>query len=174
MNSTKSMIKLKPFERLEKKYSFREKDIFSNGSSGKIYLDKGDVVKIPYDFGTGVLLNSLAAQKRIFNGAQMQEFAFEMGLKFPEVYGLFAVKEEESGKYYPGFAMKCIKGITLGDLEGAVREKAEMQKKNELNKARNLGFIVGDINPGNAIWCPEEEQTYLLDCEFWGYRTEIN
>jgi len=167
------MINFKPLERLEKKYSFKEKEIFNNGSSGKIYMDKGDIIKIPYDFSTGILLNSLGAQKKAFNEAKMQEFAVEMGLKFPEVYGVFAVKEEESGKYYPGFAMRYIKGQTHGSLEGAVMEKVEMQRRNELNKARDLGFIFNDVNAGNVMWCPEEEQTYLLDCEFWGYKTEI-
>lgn len=164
---------LKPLERLEKKYSFREKELFDNGSSGKIYFDRGDIIKIPYDFSTGILLNSPGAQKKAFNEAKMQEFAVEMGLKFPEVYGIFAVKEEDSGKYYPGFAMKYIKGQTHGSLDGVLREKVEMQRRVELNKARDLGFIFNDVNAGNVMWCPEEEQTYLLDCEFWGYKTEI-
>jgi len=167
------MIIYKPLQCLEKKYAIKENEPVFRGSCGKIYSDKGDLIKIPYDFSRGNLLNSPGAQKRLYEEAKIHDFAVTLGIKLPKIYGLYAVEEANTKSQYPGLAMKGLGNLTMDKLDGSLKEKAEKQRKDEIAKAKDLGFIINDSREANAIWYPEEEQTYLLDCGLWGYKIEV-
>lgn len=164
------MILFKPLEHLDKKYSIREKENLFKGSCGKIYGVQGDLVKIPADFSRWHLLNDKLSQKRLYNEAKIQNFAHSLGIKLPEVYGLFAVREEDSNIYYPGIGMKDLGRLVINNLNGSLRNEAERQRDIEIEKARDFGFVIKDSNDLNAIWVAEEEQTYLIDCGLWDYK----
>lgn len=167
------MILFKPLKNLEKKYSIVENENLFRGACGKIYSDGGDFIKIPFDFNKGNLLNDSLSQKRIYNEAKIHDLALGLGIKLPLFYGLFAVKDVNTNLYYPGLAMKNLGKLIISKLEGSLREKAEFQRKIEIDKARDLGFVFRDNHDMNAVWVPDEEQTYLLDCGLWDYRVSI-
>ena len=168
------MILLKPLDALEKKYSINEEDNLFRGSCGKIYLDKNDFIKVPFDFHTGKLTQDKNSFRRLYEEAKMQDFAVSLDIKLPDVYGFFAVKENGKGIYYPGLAMRNLGDLTLNTLEGSLRKKVESQRDFEIEKARDLGFVCNDNHDENVVWVPEEEQTYLLDCGLWKFNGGIN
>ena len=132
---------------MEKKYEIDRDNFMSKGDNGKIFdIGDGKLAKVPY------------------NGFNDQLFAIEMGIRYPEIEGIFAVKEKKSGDYYPAIVMKNLKeGVTLDNLEGDVLKEALRQKDLEKEKARELGIIIPDHHRRNSMWY--NNQLYFIDAE---------
>lgn len=157
------MATFKPLEFMEKKYEIDRDSFICYGDHGKIFkIGEGKLAKVPYNCFNGQLCNGRDSQFQLYNEAKEQKFAIEMGIKYPEVEGIFAVKEKKSGNYYPAIIMKNLEGgLTLDKLEGDEFKKALKQRDSELEKAREAGIIIPDSHKNNAMWY--QNQTYLLD-----------
>ena len=154
----------KPLEFMEKKYSIDAKNYISSGDSGRIYeLGDGQIVKIPYNPFNKLLRNDIKSQLNLFKEYKNQDLVTNLGLKFPKPEGVFAVKETESGRYYPGLVMEYKKGKTLDKLDDGVLKKAREKRDLEIEKAKNMGIIFKDNHKNNALWLDGLEDICLLD-----------
>jgi hypothetical protein len=153
----------KPLELMEKRYSINIGDYVCSGDNGRIYvLGKDKIAKVPYNHFNNQLCNDRNSQFKLFKEYQKQKLAIELGLNYPEVEGLFAIKENNNGLYYPGLVMKYLNGgETLDKLCGDKLDKARRQRDSEIGKARELGIFIGDNHKNNAILYNGE--IYLLD-----------
>ena len=146
-------MKFKPLELLEKKYEIIESKSNNQGDFGKIYkLLNGDVVKILYDTCSDRLYKGKRAQLDIHKEAKEQKFANKMGMTFPVIKGIYAIKGKESGFYFPGLVMENLGDVALSDLEGDVLEEAKRQYKTQIALGREIGFNMNDCHEQNAMW----------------------
>ncbi len=153
----------KPLELMEKKYEINKKDHISRGDSGKIYLlGEGKIAKVPYNPFNGELCNGRMAQFALYQEYKKQELGRQLGINYPPVEGIFAIKETESGSYYPGLTMVNIEnGETFDGLSDEVLKEARRIRDIEIEKARKLGFQITDNHKRNALWVNGE--VYLID-----------
>jgi hypothetical protein len=158
------MKKFKPLEELEKKYFINKDECLARGSRGKIYrVGQGIVTKIPFDITSGNLRNDRKALFDLFKEYNNQELAVELGIKFPKPYGIYAIKENKSGLYFPGLAMDEVNGKDFNQLEGKALDNARILRDAEIEKLSNAGLIFADNHKGNAMWTPLG--VYLLDAD---------
>ena len=150
---------------MEKKYEIDRDNFIGNGDNGKIFdLGQGRLAKVPYNGFNGQLCNGRESQFNLYNECNEQQFAIEMGIRYPAVEGIFAVKEKKSGNYYPAIVMKNLEGgIILDNLEGDILKEALRQKDLEKEKARELGIIIPDHHRKNSMWY--NNQIWFLDAE---------
>ena len=167
------MATFKPLEQMEKKYSIDSEDFICSGDNGKIFrLDEDRVVKIPYNPFNKMLCNGRQSQFNLFQEYKKQEFAVELGIKYPTPEGIFAIKYNETGQYYPGIVMIHKAGSTLDKLCGEELREAIRQRDKELEKARDLGVIVRDNHNNNALW--DKKEICLLDAAGIEFATSFN
>jgi hypothetical protein len=157
------MATFKPLELMEKKYEIDSDNCICYGDHGKLFeIGEGKLAKLAYNCFNGQLCDGRESQFELFNEAKDQKFAIEMGIRYPEIEGIFAVKEKKTGKYFPAIVMKNLEGgLTLDKLEGDEFREALRQRDLELNKARDAGIIIPDSHKNNAMWY--NGLTYLLD-----------
>lgn len=158
-----------PLERLENIGKISDFDYFTKGACGKIYRKGENVLKVPCDLHSGELLRDKNSQLRTYNEFNIQKLAIDLGISFPEIYGVKSVYDEK-GISYPGILMRYLDGTTINNLEGNLLKEAEKQRDFEIKKAREVGFFVHDDHYLNSIWVPDEEKTYLLDAGLWVFR----
>jgi hypothetical protein len=158
-----------PIEKLENVGMISDFNYFTHGACGKIYRKEGLVLKVPFDLHSGKLLKDKDSQLRLYNEFKIQDLAIDLGISFPEVYGMKSVLDKD-GFFYPAILMKYLDGITINNLEGDLLKEAEKQREFEIKKASEVGFFVRDDHYLNSIWVPNEEKTYLLDAGLWIFR----
>lgn len=107
----------------------------------------------------------------LINECLLHNQAYQLGISVPKPEGLFKVKiiTEDSRITAPAFVMEYVEGVNLfvlgessDDFDSAMTRRDE-----ELEKARDLGFIPQDFHCENTIWNPERKKLYLIDLAKW-------
>jgi len=135
------------------------------GRSCLVYsLNDGNVIKIPRWIPKWEKKEIIQG---VINELENQLIALYKGMKTAEVFGIYYTHEINERIRSFGLAMKDLGRITLDNIEN-ISEKKEAFKlwKLEREKLSKFGFRKwDDYKETNAIWVPEEGQTYLID---WG------
>jgi hypothetical protein len=158
---------IKTLEQLEKKYSV-DKDKYScRGGHSRFYrVEDGKIAKILFDGPKDSLMNDRDAISKLFKIYNDQELAREFGINYPKIEGLYAIKENSNGLYFPGLVMKDVGDKTIDSLCGKDHDEfltASRLWEAETQKANEAGITIHDNHPKNAMWF--ENQTYLVDGE---------
>ncbi len=175
-------------ENLEKKFFFNEKDIVNvYGSRANIYktIEPGKVAKImkkrfSRDFSIDSLFdedwynnkeyNKKANKKmrKLENEVIMGKKAKEFGLNVPNVNGVYLIRNNDSGRSFPGLSIDFLDGQTVSKMTYDLKNKdVENKWKEEIKKAEK-NFIIGDpTDRDNAIYVPKEDKVYLIDFSDW-------
>lgn len=163
----------KKVERLEERYSFDFRQISMSGCYGRVYpVDEGVVGKVLHSFDG--LNGGEKAFRDISKEYCVQKLAFQSGIYVPEPYGIFLARDSASQERYPMLAMRDLGRAVLEDVlenKDVESELAHESWEKEVEKVRTRMLREydswADFHHGNAIWAPEEGQTYLIDCAIW-------
>jgi len=136
----------------------------NNGKNCLVYsLMDGNVIKIPKKLSSWGGYNFDSQLKEFEN----QLIALHKGIKTAEVFGNFYSHELETEENSFGLVMRDLGRITLDAIKKESDKKEAFKLWNlERKKLSKFGFREwDDYKETNAIWVPEERQTYLID---WG------
>lgn len=154
-------------EDLEEKYFFDSlSEYFGAGFFGKVYaVDVGKIGKVLYSLG------SLKEHfKRILLEYNKQRLADALGIRVPIPYELVLAEDICLRKKCPMFVMKDLGRKVLNTLSTEDFLVAEPSWEGEKNRAKKYLAERPDFDESNAIWVPEEQQTYLIDCDYWYFK----
>ena len=102
---------------------------------------------------------------------------YSHGIAVPYSEALREIKHPRDGVVCTAFIMKIIPGINgfhLLRLDPALFKKAESSANAEITRAEELGYVRGDLNIGNFIWCHSQRKSYLVDFVTWGKIASYN
>ncbi len=155
---------IKPLEQLERKYSVEKDNYDCLGATTRLYrVDTGKIAKMFFNGQRNVLRNDRKAIQDLFKEYNNLELARDLGVNYPEPEGIFAIKENSSGLYFPGLVMQDVGDKTLESLCFEESKKALKQRDLEVEKANEAGLFIGDNHLRNAIF--HNNQVYLIDAE---------
>ncbi|NCN87018.1 hypothetical protein GW932_04230 [archaeon] len=185
---------------LEKKYEFEFEVGFRNvGDSHLVQaypVSNGNEIRVRCDRLEGILDDSDYAFERTKN----TYLNFLMGHKIdkeylgginllPKVEGIFLAKEINTGIYYPVISLQDLGGEIIKEMEYG--EEKDFAYRSFLKKADLIApylfngeyvlegkhfdsenLIYGpNIHWGNAIWVPEDVESYLINVESWQFKS---
>lgn len=171
---------IKTLDQLEKKYSVDKNKYACRGANSRFYrVEDEKIAKMLFNAPKDHLRNDRESISKLFQIYNNQELAREFGINYPKIDGIFAIKENSNGLYFPGLVMQDVgderlhdmcSGIPLEGLSEKVSEEAHNEFLTasklwelEIQKANEAGLIIEDNHPKNAMWF--NNQVYLVDGE---------
>src|SRR3989344_9645762 len=145
--------------------------IDGEGTHGDVYqISMTRVAKFPawYRGMPGTLDESL---NRIALDFKFAGELYSQGIAVPYPETLREIKHPRDGVLCTAFIMELIPGINgfhLLRLNPSLFKEAESSANVEINRAEDKGYIRGDLNSGNFIWCHSRRKSYLVDFVTWG------
>jgi len=136
--------------------------------------------------------------KKIVRGENMQQKAYEMGLKVAKPEGLYKVFDLDKKEFYSGFVMEHMGMLPINEIRNLKEEICESRSNNYCLKfgenlrnsciatqelyekalreyekagleAEAKGFSKIDYRETNAFWVPKLNDVRLIDCDEWDY-----
>ena len=150
-----------------------------NGSRGIVFKITEDLAaKILYegdcfnDTENFRIRNDSEAIEKLQYEAEIANFLYDLDHNIPRPIGIekFSIFPN-SNVTYPAFIMEYLPFPSGAELGYYQLFKARELAKDEVLKTLDFGFTPGvdALNPNNFLYDKDNEKSYLIDFEFWGY-----
>lgn len=133
------------------------------GNFSNIYFTNKEAVKINR-FNMGQVNNWLLneTKKEVAN----QQLVETLGIYVPKHTGIHLIKKGNG--IHTGFTMRDLGDLTIESMKPSEEKSlAILSWANEIKKSKEFLKKQPDMHKKNAIWVPEEKQTYLIDFDIW-------
>ncbi|HIG94112.1 MAG: hypothetical protein QT05_C0048G0029 [archaeon GW2011_AR13] len=167
---------------LSEKYSFNPKDkINVHGCFSNLYsVEKGKVGKVIYKERNGSFFHGMVDSLEKSFDVTMYEFnklklASFLDVPVSETYEVILAKNVLNEELRCMLVMRDLGRVTLGeyyreDYRGDYKLAISSWEDAKSKLRRFLAYEPIDLNESNAIWVPEDKQTYLIDSAFWDFK----
>jgi hypothetical protein len=171
-------------DKLEKKYDFNSSEnSIGSGFYAKVYrLNSNKAVKIPIYFPDGDTKNekltsddsvTLKLEKEFETHKYFYDFFKDNSeINIVKPYGIYALKNLQDERYYPGIVMDFLDGKRVSELKEYKEKGIDNLTRKQWKIANEKGIFPLEFNLENAIWVSKEEKVYLIDLDNWRFMNE--